>query len=93
MRDKFAAAIKTLDDYIQGSFGKMKGRDGRPIPAAEKESQLNRGFGDINDIIIQDVGKDCAHAYFKRGLYYMEYFKDYKRALYDFSAAIIHKTK
>ena len=52
IRDKFAAASKTLEDYTQGSFGKMKGRDGRPIPASEKEAQLNRGFADLNDIII-----------------------------------------
>ena len=92
VRDKFAAATKTIDDFSLGQ-GKLKGRDGRPIPAAEKEAQLNRAFADMNEIIQQDIGKDCAHAYFQRGRYYMEYFKDYKRALYDFSAAVIHKTK
>ena len=72
----------------------MKGRDGRPIPAAEKEAQLTKAFEDLNKIINEDgMGKDCAHVYFKRGQYYMDYFKDYKRALYDFSAAIIHKNK
>ena len=73
--------------------GKMKDRNGKNIPQAEKEARMKSAFEDVSDIIVSDVGKDCAHAYFKRGLLYMEYFKDYKRALYDFSAAIIHKTR
>ena len=58
----------------------------------EREATINAAFQGLNEII-QDQGKDCAHVYFKRGLFFMEYFNDYKRALYDFSAAIRHKEK
>ena len=55
-----------------------------------REQQIDNAFGLFSQAVVESA--EFAMAYYKRGLCYMM-MNDYKRALYDFSAAILNETR